>query len=183
MHTIKLVIDGETVYQQALTDEMEPVKESAGERIFKGFDANRGVVEYEGIVGEIQKWYYGYVSKTAWCCTSLCYFAHKAGVLDAIGGKNENVYYLMEACKKAAKEGKGTFYERSQIPERIPRYAVLFWLWAGDKMDAGSRKHVGLAEFASSGETIYCIGGNQGDKICTKAYDRSRLYAIYTING
>lgn len=183
IHTIKLVIDGETVYQQALNDDMEPVEKiDYGKRIFEGFDANRNVLEYNGVVADIQKWYYGYVSKTPWCCSSLCFFANKAGALDAIGGKNDNVYKMMLACEKAAKEGKGAFYDKAHLPERIPQYAILFWLWEGDKMDAGSKKHVGIAEFASSGDTIYCVGGNQGNKICTKAYERDRLYAIYVIS-
>ena len=154
---------------------------SYGERIFDGFDANRNVKEYDGIVGDIQKWFYGSLVKDSWCATSMCYFANKAGCLDAIGGKHDNVYDLMNACMVADAKGYGKFYDKAHLPHRIPQYAILFWLWSGTTMTAGSRKHVGMAEFASSGDTIFCIGGNQSDKICTKAYSRDNLYAIYCL--
>lgn len=183
-HVIKVEIDGKVVFTTTLDadpPQQDDALPSAGERIFDGFDANRNVKEYNGIVAEIQRWYYGSVVKDSWCATSMSYFANKAGCLDSIGGKNENVYDMMEACRKAAAAGKGTFYDKQHLPERIPQYAILFWLWSGSTMTAGSSKHVGMAEFASSGDSIYCIGGNQSDQICTKSYERKYLYAIYCI--
>ena len=184
--TIKLIIDDKVVYETTVYNKEEKPSDalpSPGERIFDGFDANRGVVEYNGIVATIQKWFYDTqtVVKESWCATALCYFANLAGCLDAIGGKNDNVYAMMEACKKAAAAGKGTFYDKAHLPERIPQYAVLFWLWSGSTMTPTSSKHVGMAEYASSGDQIYCIGGNQSNKICTKSYPREDLYAIYCI--
>lgn len=182
-HVIKILLDGKEVWCYEIRDDApsdHPLP-SAGERIFDGFDENRNIKEYEGIVGKIQKWFYGSLVKGLWCATSLCYFANKAGCLEAIGGKHDNVYDMMNACMVADAKGLGTFYDRNHIPERIPQYAILFWLWEGNTMTAGSKKHVGMAEFASSGDTIYCIGGNQSDMICTKAYDRKYLYAIYCI--
>lgn len=182
MHTIKLMIDGKTVYEQALIDE-EHAKTDYGRTIFEGFDANRNVIEYNGIVGTIQKWYYGSIVKSAWCATSMSYFANRAGCLDRIGGKNDNVNQMRLACKKAAEQGLGTYYSREQLPKTIPQYAILFWLWSGEVMTDASSKHVGLSEYASSGDMIYCIGGNQSDKICTKAYDRKYLHAVYLLDS
>ena len=185
MAKIKLMIDDKVVYETDLINKDETAADDAlpsyGERIFDGFDANRNVKEYDGIVGEIQKWYYGSLVKDSWCATAMCYFANKAGCLEAIGGKHDNVYDMMNACMVADAKGLGKFYDKQHLPERIPQYSILFWLWSGSTMTSGSSKHVGMAEFASSGDTIYCIGGNQSNKICTKAYDRDYLYAIYCI--
>ena len=182
---IKLLINDKVVYETTLEDVTQSKPSdalpSAGERIFDGFDANRNVKEYNGIVAKIQEWFYGSLVKDSWCATSMCYFADHAGCLEAIGGKHDNVYDMMTACMVADAKGLGTFYDRQHIPDRIPQYAILFWLWEGSTMTAGSKKHVGMAEFASSGDTVYCIGGNQSDKICTKAYDRDYLYAVYCI--
>lgn len=183
--TIKLLVNDKVVYETTIEDHApekpSDAMPSPGERIFDGFDAYRGVKEYDGIVAKIQEWFYGSLVKDSWCATSLCYFAHKAGCLEAIGGKHDNVYDLMIACMVADAKGLGTFYDRQHLPEKIPQYAILFWLWEGSTMTAGSKKHVGLAEYASSGDYIYCIGGNQSDKICTKSYPREDLYAIYVI--
>ena len=184
MAKIKLLIDDKVVFETDINNKEEKPSEalpSYGERIFDGFDANRNVLEYNGIVGDIQRWFYGSLVKDSWCATSMCYFADKAGCLDAIGGKHDNVYDMMNACMVADAKGLGTFYDKQHLPEKIPQYAILFWLWSGSTMTASSSKHVGMAEYASSGDTIYCIGGNQSNKICTKAYDREDLYAIYVI--
>lgn len=182
--TIKLMIDDKVVYAHQVPNAHQPADDaipSIAEQIFDGFDENRNIIEYTGIVGDIQKWYYGSLVKDAWCATSMCYFANKVGALDAIGGKNDNVNQMRLACQKAALEGKGIYYSREQLPDRIPQYAILFWLWSGSEMTDGSSKHVGMAEFASGGDIIYCIGGNQSNKICTKAYARKDLYAIYVL--
>lgn len=178
MKKVKLMIDDKVVFEY-----VEPQNtETYGKKVFDGFDANRNVKEYDGIVATIQKWYYdGYLSKTQWCASSMSYFCHLAGCLDNIGGKNDNVCAMMKACERAGKEGKGTFLKGSDIPATIPKYAILFWLWEGQMSEDNPKKHVGMAEYAASGNTIYCIGGNQSDKICTKAYDRKYLYAIYVL--
>lgn len=178
---IDLFINGKLVYTKD-DSSAAAADPSNAEKIFTGFDYGRGVKEYDGIVGAIQKWYYGDVVKGAWCATSMSYFAYKAGCLASLGGKNENVFEMMEACKLAGAKGYGTFYEKNKLPDIIPQYAICFFLWSGDKMTANSSKHVCMAEYASSGPSIYCIGGNQNDKICTKEYSRDKLYAIYCIN-
>ena len=59
------------------------------------FEAYEGTKEYNGIVAKIQEWYYGYVSKTAWCATSVSYFADYIGIADQVG-KYENVDKMKE---------------------------------------------------------------------------------------
>lgn len=140
------------------------------------FREHRGETEFTGMVAEIQKWYYGFVSKTAWCASSVSFFANEIGILDQIGGKNDNVYNMMKACEKS---GKGTFYSKDNIPKALKKGDILFWLWKGDTMTASSFKHVGVCEYDTSANLIYCIGGNQKDKICTLQYDRTFLYAVF----
>jgi len=147
---------------------------------FAGFLKNyRGVKEYTGIVAEIQKWYYGSLIKASWCATCLSYVANRCGALNKIGGKNENVYNMMCACRD---KGDGTFFTRKNLPEKIEKNDILFWLWSGDIMTTTSSKHVGVAEYASYGNEIFCIGGNQKDKICTLKYDKKYLYAVFRVN-
>lgn len=139
----------------------------------------RGTKEYNGIVNTIQTWFYGSCVKAAWCATCISYFANLCGILEQIGGKNENVYKMMLACKKSRPE---QFYSRGNLPQTIKKNDILFWLWNGDMMTVDSSKHVGVAEYDSSNETIYCLGGNQKDKICTLAYERKYLYAVFRPN-
>ncbi len=181
---IEVLVDGVTVWEKEIEEPKPPAVTGKACDIFAGFDANRGVLEYNGIVGEIQKWYYGGdLVRGPWCASSMSYFANKAGLLPAIGGKNDNVYNMMQSCKLAAKEGYGTFYTREELPKRIPQYAICFFLWSGSTMTEGSSKHVCMSEYASTGANIYCIGGNQSDKICTKSYERSKLYGLYVLNS
>lgn len=181
-----ITVDGAQVYPPVgdapAVNTEQVINSNYGKLLFDLFDANRNVMEYEGIVGTIQRWFYGTLQKSAWCATSLCYFADKLGILERIGGKHDNVYDMMLACRNAASKGFGTFYTKDQLPATIPKYSICFWLWAGDHMDTGSSKHVGIAEYASNTDTIYCIGGNQSDKICTKEYKRANLYAIYYLS-
>lgn len=140
--------------------------------------ANRGVKEYEGIVAEIQKWYYGSLVKASWCATCLSYLLEKAGIK---GHKSDNVNKLRVSLSQ--NHYYGTYYEKNDIPVMIKRGDILFWLWNGNTMLDTSSKHVGIAEYDSSGDKIYCVGGNQKDKICTLEYERKYLYAIYRLRG
>lgn len=147
-------------------------------RIADEFAMYRGATEYTGIVHVIQEWYYGSLVKSAWCATAMSYFANQCGLLAAIGGKNENVYQMMNACKRA---NSGTFYSKKNIPKQIYKGDILFWLWEGETMGVGSSKHVNIAEYDSYNGNIFAIGGNQKDKICTLEYTRDKLYAVYRI--
>lgn len=136
----------------------------------------RGTKEYDGIVADIQNWYYGKLVKSAWCCTTISYFANKLGILSQLGGKNANVYNMMVACQKAS---PSQFYTKDKLPQKIFKDDILFMLWEGDTMTANSSKHVCVAEYDSTGAEIFCIGGNQKDKICTLKYLRNNVYALF----
>lgn len=136
----------------------------------------RGTTEYNGIVADIQNWYYGKLIQASWCATTVSYFANKLGILSQLGGKNENVYNMMNACQKAS---PSQFYTKDNLPAKILKDDILFMLWSGDTMTATSSKHVCVAEYDSTGDTIFCIGGNQKDKVCTLKYERKYVYALF----
>lgn len=136
----------------------------------------RGVTEYNGIVADIQKWYYGSLVKASWCATGVSYFADLIGIADQIG-KNENVLYMMRECEK--QKSGGVFYDKKSIPTRIKKGDVLFMLWDGEEMTSVSNKHVTVAEYDSTGNTVFCIGCNQKDKICTLEYERKYIYGLF----
>lgn len=141
--------------------------------LIEAFEKYIGTREYNGIVATIQTWYYGYVSRTAWCATSMSYMANECGILDQLGGKNEGVWEMYNACK--AKHGKGKFYDYANLPDRIPKGAVCFFLRNG-------ASHVTLA-YADTNldklKYIACLGGNQNDSICVKSYHMGCLQAVF----
>lgn len=147
-----------------------------GTRMVEILAAHRGDTEYNGFCAVIQKWYYGSVVKSAWCATALSYLLNQIGLSQH---KAENVNKLRLSLKND--HYNGTYYEGKDIPKTIQKGDILFWLWSGDTMTDTSSKHVGLAEYDTNTDTIYCIGGNQKDKICTLAYNRKNLYAIYRL--
>lgn len=170
-------IDGKTYTTQSAPTS---ASENPGAKIAELFQAHRGEKEYEGVVQKIQEWYYGSLVKASWCATAMSYFANQAGLLDAIGGKNENVYQMFKACASC---GKGQMYYSSSIPDTILKGDILFWDWTGNGMSTTSSKHVNIAEITSfNGGNVFAIGGNQSDKICTKEYARADLYALYRIS-
>lgn len=136
---------------------------------------HRGDTEYTGLCETIQKWYYGSLVKSAWCATTISYLFSKVD----INHKAENVNRLRLSL--SSDHYNGSYYEGNDIPKQIKRGDILFWLWSGDKMSDTSSKHVGIAEYDSNTDNIYCIGGNQKDKICTLAYNRKNLYAVYRL--
>lgn len=141
--------------------------------ILEGFQQYEGTKEYDGIVAEIQTWYYGKMKRDAWCATSESYFANRAGVLDQLGGKNEGVREMYEACKRAKKGGR--FYDFGEIPWTIPAGAVLFFLRNG-------ASHVTNAYETRKYDRqmhIACLGGNQDDQIKVKNYHMANLQAIF----
>lgn len=140
-----------------------------------------GTTEYNGIVATIQKWYYGSVVRGLWCATSMSYFANSLGLLDNIGGKNENVYYMMRACET---KGKGEFRYRNDIPDGyvVERGTIIFLLTSDPPMTSTSRKHVTTAyeDFVWRGKGyVKCLGGNQSDQIRVSQYTQSNIYAIF----
>ena len=135
-----------------------------------------GAKEYEGVVAEIQKWYYGSLVKAAWCATCMSWVFHKLGIpVD----KAENVYTLMQNCQYAAIQGHGTFFSKSELPPKLSKGDVCFLLFTGTTMTTTSEKHVTACVEDSGLGRIRCIGGNQSDMIKETVYDRSALYAVY----
>lgn len=135
-----------------------------------------GAREYEGIVADIQKWYYGSLVKAPWCATCMSWVFHKLGIpVD----KAENVYTLMRNCQYAATQGHGTFYSKSELPPRLEKGDVCFLLFTGTTMTTTSKKHVTACVEDSRLGSIRCIGGNQSDQIKVTVYDRGVLYAVY----
>lgn len=148
--------------------------------IIEGFEQHLDTVEYNGIVAEIQKWYYGYVQHSAWCATSTSYFAYQAGVLDQLGGRNEGVYEMMKACEVAHASGrvKGKFYGYGNFPETIPKGAVIFFQRLGLSHVAHCYEPIKYSKLG----WIQCIGGNQNDRICVKRYSMAAIQAICIID-
>lgn len=143
------------------------------------FDMHKGVTEYNGIVADIQKWYYGSLVKDSWCATSISYFANQMGILSDIGGKNENVFHMCNACRD---KGGGVFFDKNSLPFTVKRGDILFYLWKGSVMGVTSSKHVGICHqdcALTTGGMVPTIGGNQSDSICVRNYDNKFLYAVY----
>lgn len=151
------------------------------------FEEHIGTQEYNGIVATIQKWYYGpgKIVKDSWCASSMSYFMNQLGLLDQLGGKNENVYYMMVSTEKASKAlQKGKFLYRDQIKEgmNIPRGTIAFMLYGAKPMVWKSSKHVTSVysdfPWTPSGK-FEALGGNQSDGINLKEYNRGNVYALY----
>ena len=120
----------------------------------------------------------GYVTSLSETCnydlskvkaTTISYLLAQIGLGEI---KAENVKTLLD---KISASGKFELLDKTCDVERGD---ILFWLWSGNIMKESSFKHVGIAEHPSTGNTIYCLGGNQKDKICTLAYDRKYLFCI-----
>lgn len=134
------------------------------------FAPHAGTHEYDGIVAEIQKWYYGSLVKASWCATSVSYFWH------ALKGNKilhaENVKVLLDQCKSS---GMRLITELTDMR----RGDIVFFLW--DKkgpMTTTSSKHVSIY----TGSPSQYIGGNQDDSICIKTYPADSIYAVYRPN-
>ena len=151
------------------------------------YEEHLGVMEYKGIVKTIQTWFYGTgkLVKDSWCATSMSYFMEQLGLLDQLGGKNENVYYMMMATEKASKAlQKGKFLYRDQIKTgmNIPRGTIAFMLYGAKPMIWRSSKHVTsvYSDFPWSPSGKFdALGGNQSDGINLKEYNRGNVYALY----
>ena len=142
---------------------------SKNEKMVRILAEHRGDTEYNGFVATVQKWFYGSLVKASWCATTISYLLAQVGLEDI---KADNVKTLLD---KISASGKFELLDKTCDVERGD---ILFWLWSGDIMTTSSSKHVGLAEHPSKSNIIYCLGGNQKDKICTLAYGRKYLYCI-----
>lgn len=140
--------------------------------------AKHGAKEWDDVVGMIQTWYYGSYVKASWCATAVSWAAASMGILDQIGGKNENVYHMMNACSGS---GRGLFFSKKagNIPAKIEKGDILFYLWEGTTMTVQSSKHVSICAATTTSDQILSEGGNQKDKICAIYYEKSKLYAVF----
>lgn len=173
----KYIIDTETGICEPYN---EDVPETKGEKLYKLFKQFEGTKEYDGIIAQIQRWYYGSPVRAPWCATAVSYFLVQLG----IPASSENVNDLRIKCKNLAANDVGTYWGRDEVglPSVIKKGDILFWLWSGDTMTNTSSKHVGVCaadKVAIQSAVVPCIGGNQDDKICVKNYDTRKLYAVY----
>lgn len=167
---MKYILDTEAGTCKPYTEKEDAKTSSISktEKMVRMLSEHRGDTEYNGFVETIQKWYYGSLVKASWCATTISYLLNQVGV--AI--KAENVKKLLDAVTESGR------FEILDPSENVKRGDILFWLWSGNIMTESSSKHVGLAEYDSANRNIYCLGGNQKDKICTLSYDRKCLYKI-----
>ena len=133
-----------------------------------------GTVEYNGIIATIQTWYYGSLVKDAWCATSTSYFANVAGILDQLGGKNEGVYEMMNACR-ALHKTDGRFWDYPNIPRDLKKHDIIFFKRSGMSHVA----HLWCDQTYTGTGTINVLGGNQSDMICKKDYKQIGIQAVY----
>ena len=175
---MKYIIDTDTMqitpYEDQKTAAATP-RNTRGVQMVEQLEKWRGAHEWDAIVSGIQTWFYGYVSKTSWCSTTMSYLLTAVG----IPTRKENVKALYDFGKKS---GVGRFYNKYELPKTIKRGDVLFFLWTVGAMTETSSKHVTMCEEDTDGEMILCIGGNQSDGINPARYDRSYLYGVWRID-
>ena len=173
---MKYIIDTETMkitpYEEK-TETTRPV--SRAMQMVEQLEKWKGAHEWDGIVSGIQTWFYGCMSKTSWCATTMSYLLTAVG----IPTRRENVKDLYDFGKQS---GVGRFYTKGDLPKTIKRGDVLFFLWKGDAMTETSSKHVTMCEEDTDGEAILCIGGNQYDGINPVRYGRKYLYGLWRID-
>ena len=134
-----------------------------------------GTTEYNGIVADCQKWFYGSLVKAAWCSTFLCYAMNQLGILKKnLSDKHENVFYLYTDLKKHCKEVTAKEAKRGDIV--VLNFSPPF-AW-------NSNKHVTVLASPIDGSGLAsCIGGNQSDRICTKLYSVGDIVGIFRPNA
>lgn len=178
---MKYMIDTETMkvtpYEENknATNKTTTQGKPRGVKMVEQLEKWKGCREWDLVVSGIQKWYYGYISKTSWCSTTISFLLTAVG----IPVKRENVKGLYDLGEKS---GVGRFYTKTDLPKTIKRGDVLFFLWNGDTMTETSSKHVTMCEQDTDGEMILCIGGNQSDGINPARYDRKYLYGVWRID-
>ena len=125
----------------------EPVYNTIADAMASGI----GAVEWDATVGAIQIWYYGSYVKSAWCTTSLTYYASKVGVSSQVP-KNANVDTLwnrMSTVKWYTPQYGGTL----RYPKRGD---VIFF---SNRHTTADLTHVGVVSKVS-GTSISYISGN-----------------------
>lgn len=175
---MKYIIDTDTMqitpYEDQKNGATTPGK-TRGVQMVEQLEKWKGAHEWDSIVSGIQTWFYGYVSKTSWCATTMSYLLTAVG----IPTRRDNVKGLLD---RAINSGVGHVYTKYELPKTIKRGDILFFLWTGDTMTETSSKHVTMCEEDTDGAMILCIGGNQSDGINPARYDRRYLYGVWRID-
>lgn len=139
-------------------------------------DVYEGTREYQGIVEVIQKWYYGYVSKTAWCATAVCWALAQLGLRAyTLNGKTDNVYQLNTLLKASASKGKCKLISD---PLEYKRGDIVI-LCFDSVFNVNASKHVTIFNRPLIGNKFEGIGGNQSDSIRYSNYDMNNIIAVY----
>lgn len=178
---MKYIIDTETMkvtpYEEkpTTTNKTNTPRKTRGVQMVEQLEKWEGAHEWDGIVSGIQTWFYGCMSKTSWCATTMSYLLTAVG----IPARRENVKGLLDF---GVKSGVGRFYTKNELPKTIKRGDILFFLWTGNTMTETSSKHVTMCKEDTYGDMILCIGGNQSDGINPARYDRKYLYGVWRID-
>ena len=150
------------------------------------FQEHLGAHEYDDFVTKMIRWYYGGgFAKVAWCAISMSYMMNQLGILDQIGGKNQNCYRMLVSTEGAiAKTHKGKLLYRKDLKngEIIKRGSIIFILKSAAPMTESSEKHVTSAyqDFVYNGTGYFdALGGNQSDYIRVTKYAQKNIYAIF----
>lgn len=142
--------------------------------VFKQYE---GTIEYNGIVGVIQTWYYGYLYKDSWCATAMCWTLAQLGLRAyTIGGKYENVYNLKQAFDKGVETGTCFKIDKYEM-----QYGDIVILCFDNEFTVTAKKHVNsFLNYSDSIPNYYNgIGGNQHDGIIPQQYRIDDIVAVY----
>lgn len=128
------------------------VKEIAGEK------DNQTIVDYFKDIGH--KWVKD--DETAWCSAFANWVALKAG------------------CEYSGKLNARSWLNIGQeVTEPQLGDVVVFWR---DKPSSWKGHVAYFISYSEDKKYIYCLGGNQGNMVCIKAYDASRLLGFRRLN-
>lgn len=149
------------------------------------FAKHIGVKQWDTFVRTMIKWFYGGFAEVKWCAISCSYMCDQLGILDQIGGKEQNTYQMMKNAEAASKKsGKGEFHYAKDLKKGyiIKKGSILFLLKSEAPMTYKSSKHTTTAytDFAYTGTGYFSsLGGNQSGEIKVKQYLQSQIYAVF----
>lgn len=159
---MKINID--TDLKMILVDGVQVYPNVSRETIADLFEQHLGVTEYNGIVIDIQKWYYGRLVKDAWCATSVSYFADKAKVGEQVG-KHENCDRMKDYMSAKGKLHKVKRYGGNG--KYVPKRGDVVFM--SSKNTYNDITHVGVVS-SISGDTLKVVSGNMKDMIRIDTY-------------
>lgn len=126
-------------------------------------EQKEGAKEWDSTVTEIQKWFYGNLSKTAWCATSLSYFADIANVGEQTG-RFENVDSMKDFMNTRKMLDCTAIYGGGNY--KAKRGDIIFFSSYHSFKDC---THVGVVqEIDHTTGSVKWIGGNTDDSIKSK---------------